>query len=74
LKLAVLQPEIVAGQQKRKASSKITDENFVGESIAVTKCLKLSATQRAGGKPETSQQRQASVEDIDNINSSQKNH
>jgi hypothetical protein len=45
-KLAAAQPEIVPGQQKRKASSRITDENFVAaESNAVTKCLKLLATQ-----------------------------
>jgi len=35
----------ISGQRKRKVSSKIIDENFVGaESNAVTKRLKLSAT------------------------------
>lgn len=56
----------LTGQRKRKASSRITDENFVGaESNVVTKRLKLSANrdtaQAAAVKP---QQRQASVEDV----------
>jgi hypothetical protein len=56
----------ITGQRKRKASSKITDENFVGaESNVVIKRLKLSANrdtaQVAAVKP---QQRQASVEDV----------
>jgi hypothetical protein len=60
------QPEI-SGQRKRKVSSRITDENFVGaESNAVTKRLKLSANaglaQTASAKR---QQRQASVEDVE---------
>ena len=66
------QPEIT-GPRKRKASSKITDENFIGaESNVVTKRLKLSAT----GKRDTSraapvkpQQRQASVGDANDENS-----
>ncbi len=44
------QPQIT-GSRKRTASSRITDENFIGaESNAVTKRLKLSAT----GKGDTS--------------------
>ena len=55
----ISQPEI-SRSRKRKASSKITDENFVGaESNTVTKRLKLSAA--ATKRP----QRQASVEDVE---------
>jgi hypothetical protein len=72
----ITQPKITA-QRKRKASSKITDENFVGaESNAVTKRLKLSAdAARAAVKH---RQRQPSVEDAEDedsrsVNSSPKN-
>ena len=54
--------------QKRKASSKITDENFVGaESNAVTKRLKLSAD-TAQAMAIKHQQRQ-SVEDVEDEDS-----
>jgi len=71
-----MQPEITA-QWKRKASSKITDENFVGaESNAVTKCLKLSAD--AAQVAVKHWQRQPLVEDAEDedsrsVNSSPKN-
>jgi len=56
------QPEI-SGPRKRKVSSKITDDNFVGvESNAVTKRLKLLANV-AHAAPTKRQQRLASVED-----------
>jgi len=62
-----MQSEIMA-QWKRKASSKITDENFVGaESNAVTKCLKLSAD-TAWAMAIKHQQRQ-SVEDVEDEDS-----
>ena len=52
----------ISGQRKRKVSSRIIDENFVGaESNAVTKRLKLSAT----AAHVASKKRQASVEDIE---------
>ena len=65
----------ITAQWKRKASSRITDENFVGaESNAVTKCLKHAA-QAASVKH---QRRQPSVEDVEDegsapVNSSPKN-
>jgi hypothetical protein len=66
------QPEI-SGPRKRKVSSRITDENFVGaESNVVTKRLKLSAlsanaghVQAASVERQQRQQRQASVEDVE---------
>ena len=70
------QPQIT-GSRKRTASSRITDENFIGaESNAVTKRLKLSAigkgdTSRAAVKP---RQRQASVEDVDDKESTPVNN
>ena len=55
--------------RKRKPSTKITDENFVGaESNAVTKRLKLSAT-ATQAKTVRPQNRQASVEDIEDEDS-----
>jgi hypothetical protein len=61
---APIQPEITA-PRKRKASSKITDENFVGaESNVVTKRLKQSAD-AARDAAEKRQQRQPSVQDLD---------
>ena len=65
-------------QRKRKASSKITDNNFVGaETNAVTKRLKLSADAARAASVKR-RQRQPSVEDIDDedsvpANSSPKN-
>jgi hypothetical protein len=60
----LLQPGI-SGQRKRKPSTRITDENFEGaESNAVTKRLKLSAA-TTQAKTVKRQQRQASVEDIE---------
>jgi hypothetical protein len=57
------EPEIT-GKRKRKASSRITDDNFVGaESNAVTKRLKLSAEElvaRLSKEPEITAQRKAS--------------
>jgi hypothetical protein len=65
-------PVIVTGQRKRKASSKITDENFVGaERNAVTKCLKLSAD---ADKSRKLQKRQASVEDVEDEDKTPVNH
>ena len=72
-----MRPEITA-QQKRKASSKITDENFVGaESNTITKRLKLSAD-TAWAMAIKHRQRQSSVEDVEDedstsMNSSPKN-
>ena len=58
----------ISGPRKRKASSKITDENFVGaESNAVTKRLKLSAKAARAASTKQSQ-RQASVEDVEDQN------
>ena len=71
------QPEIT-GPRKRKASSKITDENFIGaESNVVTKWLKLLAKEKhdtaraAAVKP---QQRQASVVDANDEDSTLMNN
>ena len=66
------------GSRKRKVSSRLMDENFVGpESNVVTKRLKLSAnaTWAAGSK---TAKRHASVEDVEDddnilVNDSQKN-
>src|SRR6266545_3139438 len=71
------QPE-KKGSRKRKVSSRVMDENFVGaETNVVTKRLKLSAnaTRTAGS---TAAKRQASVEDVEDddnilINDSPKN-
>ena len=69
----VLQPEIT-GQRKRKASSRITDENFVGaESNVVTKRLKLSA-EAAQAAAIKRQQRQPSVEDDEDQDSTPTNN
>jgi len=55
-----------SGQRKRKVSSRIIDENFVGaESNAVTKRLKLSAN----AAPVASKKKQASVENIEDEDS-----
>jgi len=65
-------------QRKRKASSKITDDNFEGaETNAVTKRLKLSADMARAASAKR-HQRQPSVEDVDDedsvsANSSPKN-
>jgi hypothetical protein len=70
-------PQITT-QRKRKASSRITDENFVGpESNAVTKRLKLSADAARAASVKR-RQRQPSVEDVEDedslsVNSSPKN-
>src|SRR5277367_6189458 len=67
----------ITAQWKRKVSSKITDENFIGaESNAVTKRLKLSAD--AAQAAVKHRHRQPSVEDVDDedtisVNSSPKN-
>jgi len=59
-----MQPERM-GQWKRKVSSRITDENFVGaKTNMVTKQLKLSAN-ATGVASVAVKQRQASVEDGD---------
>lgn len=61
---AAIQPDIAA-TRKRKVSSKITDNNFVGaESNAVTKRLKQSAgTTAAAAAAVKHQNRQPSVQD-----------
>ncbi len=71
------QPE-KQGSRKRKVSSRVMDENFVGaETNVVTKRLKLSANAtRAAGS--TAEKCQASVEDVDDdenifVNDSPKN-
>lgn len=66
------------GSWKRKVSSRLKDENFVGaETNVVTKRLKLSAnaTQAAGSKAAKCQASVEDVEDDDNIlvNDSPKN-
>ena len=75
-KLAVpvtTQTRITAGQ-KRKASSRITDENFVGpESNTFTKCLKLSAS-AAQPTSVKNQQRQLSVEEVEDKDRVSANH
>ena len=79
-KLAVplaMEPEITV-QRKRKASSKITDKNFVGaESNAVTKRLKLSAdtAHAASAKHRRRQSPVEVIEDEDSapVDSSPKN-
>jgi hypothetical protein len=66
----------ITGPRKRKASSKITDENFVGaESNIVTKRLKLSAdaaradaTRAAAAK---NRQRQPSVQEVEDDSESE---
>jgi len=77
LSFSKLSQSEITGSQKRTASSRITDENFIGaESNVVIKRLKLSAT----GKGDTSQaavkpqQRQASVEDADDEESTPVNN
>lgn len=64
--------------RKRKASSRITDDNFVGaESNAVTKRLKLlaDATARASRATAVNHlQRQASVEEVEEDNTSSGNN
>lgn len=63
-----------SGPRKRKPSAKITDENFVGaESNAVTKRLKLSAA-APQAKTVKRQPRQASVEDIEDEDSTSVNN
>ena len=61
----------ITGQRKRKPSTRITDENFVGaESNAVTKRLKLSAANpTTQAKTVKQRPRQASVEDIEDEDS-----
>jgi hypothetical protein len=63
---AVIQPQTgKTSQRKRKASSKITDDNFLGaESNVVTKRLKQSAdAARAATAAEKHRKRQPSVQD-----------
>lgn len=65
---AVIQPQAgKTSQRKRKASSKITDDNFLGaESNVVTKRLKQSAdAARAASAAEKHRKRQPSVQDIE---------
>jgi len=70
------QPERT-GQCKRKVSSRITDENFVGaETNVVTKCLKLSANATRNSSMAV-KQHWASVENVEDdsisVNDSPKN-
>jgi hypothetical protein len=59
----------ISGPRKRKVSSRITDENFIGaESNAVTKRLKLSADAAHGASAKQKKIR-ASVEDIEDEDS-----
>ena len=73
------EPEIT-GKRKRKVSSRITDDNFIGaESNAVTKRLKLSAEKnvaRRSKEPEKTARRKASTSvSMDNTNVTMtKNH
>jgi hypothetical protein len=69
------QPETqITGPQKRKASSKITDENFVGvESNVITKRLKQSAD-TARAMAEKRRQRLSSVEDVEDEDNTPRNN
>jgi hypothetical protein len=62
------------GPQKRKVSSRITDDNFVGaESNVVTKCLKESAA-AAQAAAVKRRQRQPSVEDVEEEDDAPRNN